>query len=113
MRRRSPSPKRPVGVEISWGQWGSATADGHPCFSWRRPLLGFLLYPPEVKKSPEISNWAAGRLKAMGPLLAQRMADAGLRDPGDVAVDLRQQSEHRRARFFGSSFINATMVVLL
>ena len=55
-------------VEITWTRWFfSAAPFGIPLLI-ALPLLGYVLYPPSVKQSPEIPIWANKQLAEMGPL---------------------------------------------
>ncbi|MBL0687794.1 MAG: DASS family sodium-coupled anion symporter [Sulfurospirillum sp.] len=55
-----------AGIVIEWGQWfGSLAVIMIPLFL-AVPLLAYLIYPPEQKKSPEAPAWAAKELEKMG-----------------------------------------------
>jgi len=53
-------------VEITYQQWFLAAAPVGIPLLLALPLIGYVLYPPELKKSPEIPAWAGEQLKAMG-----------------------------------------------
>jgi len=55
-------------VEITYQQWFLAAAPFAIPLLLALPVIGYFLYPPELKKSPEIPAWAGEQLKAMGPL---------------------------------------------
>jgi L-tartrate/succinate antiporter len=55
-------------VEITWTSWFfSAAPFGIPLLL-ALPLLGYVIYPPSVKQSPEIPVWANKQLAEMGRL---------------------------------------------
>jgi L-tartrate/succinate antiporter len=53
-------------VSISWGEWMRASLPFALPLLLVLPLLTYLFYPPEVKKSPEASDWARSELTGMG-----------------------------------------------
>jgi L-tartrate/succinate antiporter len=53
-------------VEISYRQWFMAAAPFAIPLLVALPLVGYLLYPPQLRKSPEIPAWARARLAEMG-----------------------------------------------
>jgi L-tartrate/succinate antiporter len=55
-------------VEISWTRWFFSAAPFAIPLLIALPLLGFVLYPPTVKQSPKIPQWAGEQLAEMGPL---------------------------------------------
>jgi L-tartrate/succinate antiporter len=55
-------------VEITYQQWFLAAAPFAIPLLLALPLIGYVVYPPELKKSPEIPAWAGQQLKEMGPL---------------------------------------------
>lgn len=56
------------GIELEWTKWflsvGLITI---PLFLLT-PLLAYWIYPPSIKKSPEVSSWASQELKKMGKI---------------------------------------------
>jgi L-tartrate/succinate antiporter len=60
--------RRMANVDIGWLRWLAASATfGVPLLALV-PLLGLVLYPPEIKSSPEVPLWAADELERLGPL---------------------------------------------
>ncbi len=60
--------RRMVHVDIGWLRWlAVGAAFGVPLLALV-PLLGFYLYPPEIRSSPEVPLWAADELDRLGPL---------------------------------------------
>jgi len=55
-------------VDIGYGQWFFAAAPFAITLLIALPLLGYVFYPPTLRKSPEIPAWAAKQLDEMGPL---------------------------------------------
>lgn len=57
-----------AGVEISWGMWALAAMVPGILGMILVPYFVYVIYPPEVKHSPEVKQLAAGELQAMGPV---------------------------------------------
>ncbi len=55
-------------IEITYQQWFLGAAPFAIPLLLALPLIGYVIYPPELKKSPEIPAWAGRQLKEMGPL---------------------------------------------
>ena len=53
-------------VEITYKQWFFAAAPFAVPLLLALPVIGYLVYPPEIKKSPQIPDWARGQLAEMG-----------------------------------------------
>ncbi len=104
--------KKTVGVDVSWGQWALGFLPVGVLLFLLTPLLGYLLYPPEIKKSPEISDWAAGELRAMGPLQRNEWLMLSFVLLA-MALWIFGSNPNIVVPYLGSNFINATMVVLL
>jgi L-tartrate/succinate antiporter len=92
--------KKTVGVEIGWVDWFLAFAPAGIALLLATPLLAYWLYPPEVKESARIPEWAASELRAMGKLTARETLLGAL-----VVMALSLW-------IFGADFINATTVAL-
>src|SRR5512134_3098538 len=58
--------QKTANVEISWMQWFLAFAPVGILRLFAVPLIGYFLYPPEVKRGDEVPNWAADQLRQMG-----------------------------------------------
>jgi L-tartrate/succinate antiporter len=93
--------KRMAGVDIGWLRWFVAAAGFALPLLALVPLLGFLLYPPELKSSPEVPAWAAGELARLGPLSRREVVFAVLVG-GALALWV-----------LGASFIHPTAVALV
>jgi L-tartrate/succinate antiporter len=59
--------RKTVQVDLSWMQWFMAFAPVGILLLLAVPLLGYVLYPPEVKQGNEVPAWAAEELRKMGP----------------------------------------------
>ena len=70
--------RRTVGVEIGWTQWTLGFLPVGLLLVAVLPLLVFVLHPPEVRASPEVADWAAGQLAALGRLKRQEIVMAAL-----------------------------------
>ncbi len=93
--------KKTANVEISWMQWFSAMAPFGILMLIVLPLIGYLLYPPEVKGGPEVPEWAARELKQQGPMSKREQLLGGL-----VLIALGLW-------IFGGKFIDATTVAVV
>ena len=70
--------RQTVGVRIGWTQWTLGFLPVGLALVAVLPLLVFVLYPPEVKESPEVAAWAASQLAARGRLKRGEVAMAAL-----------------------------------
>lgn len=93
--------KKTTGVEIGWMQWFSAMAPFGILMLIALPLIGYVLYPPEVKGGPEVPEWAAKELETQGPM-NQKEKLLGLL----VLIALTLW-------IFGGKFIDATTVAVV
>lgn len=88
-------------VNISWTQWFLGFLPVGIILLLATPLLTYILYPPEVKRSPEIPAWAKTELAKMGRLSRKEIVLLVLVCFGLVLW------------IFGASFVDATTVALL
>jgi L-tartrate/succinate antiporter len=65
-------------VEITYRQWFFAAAPFAIPLLLALPLLAYVIYPPTIKKSPNIPAWAAQQLHEMGPLKRGEIILGGL-----------------------------------
>ena len=93
--------RRTVHVDLGWTQWFLAFLPVGLILLATTPLLSYLLYPPEVKKSPEVPAWARKELAAMGPLSGREITLLVL-----VLIALSLW-------IFGAALLDATTVALL
>jgi len=104
--------KKTVGVEVNWSQWFIGFAPLGILLLALVPLLSYVICRPEVKKSPEISDWAAGELRAMGPLSRNEWIMTGLVLLA-MFLWITGSNPNIRLPALGSNYINATMVVFV
>ena len=60
--------RQATGIEITWSQWAVGFLPVGILLIVPLPLLVYLIYPPEVRSSPEVSSWAKDELARMGRL---------------------------------------------
>jgi L-tartrate/succinate antiporter len=65
-------------VELRWMDWFTTAAPAIIPLLLLLPLLTYWLYPPEVKRSSQVSNWAAAQLDKLGPLTRREATLAGI-----------------------------------
>lgn len=93
--------QRTAQVEISWMQWFVAFAPVGFVLLLAVPLIGYVLYPPEVKRGDEVPSWAARELERMGGLSRRELMLGGL-----VVVALGLW-------IFGGTYVDATTAALV
>ena len=104
--------KQATQLDITWTQWLFGFWPIGLLLVVAVPLLVYVIYPPEIRTSPEVPAWAARELRRMGAITRQELLMAALvvlavflwvvgSNP-DIALPL-----------LGSQFIDATGVVLL
>ena len=93
--------RRSTQLEFSWFAWFSGFAPAGILLLLGIPLLAYWLYPPMIRKSEEVSQWASSELHAMGKLRAKEMIVAAL-----VIIALTLW-------IFGGRNISATTVALV
>jgi len=67
-----------VHVDITYAQWMKGSLPFALPLLLALPLLTYVLYPPEVKRSAEVSPWAARELRGMGAVTRREIALAVL-----------------------------------
>ena len=88
-------------IRIDWLAWFAAFAPVGITLLIAVPLLTYWLYPPEIKHSKEVPEWAGRELSAMGAMSAQEITVAVL-----VTIALAFW-------IFGARYVNATTVALM
>jgi L-tartrate/succinate antiporter len=58
--------RKAVGVQISWTEWAVGFLPVGVLLVAILPALVYVLYPPTVKKSPEVASWAGEQLAQLG-----------------------------------------------
>jgi len=93
--------KRTAGISIDWMTWFIAMAPAGILLLIATPLLTYWLYPPEIKRSEEVPQWADNELKHMGAMSAREITVAILVLAGLVLW------------IFGDKIANPTTVALI
>jgi len=63
-----------IGIDITWTQWALGFLPIGVPLAAALPMLVYLIYPPEIRTSREVSAWAATELRRMGRLSARQAA---------------------------------------
>ena len=93
--------RRTVNYEIDWLSWFAAIAPAGIALLIATPLLTYWLYPPEIKHSEKVPEWAGRELAQMGTMRPREITAALL-----VLMALVLW-------ILGASFVNATTVALI
>lgn len=67
-----------AGIQISWGQWFLGFLPVGVLLFLALPLLVYVLYPPEIKKSADVPDWASRELKELGSMGRSEIVMTGL-----------------------------------
>src|SRR5262249_26929286 len=103
--------KKTVGFDVSWTQWFAGFAGLGIPLLFLVPLLSYVICKPQVKRRPEISQWASTQLDAMGPISRNEWLMAALMI---VAMFLWiTGSTNIQFPILGANYINATTVVFV
>jgi L-tartrate/succinate antiporter len=60
--------RQATGIDVSWSQWAVGFLPIGILLIVPLPLLVYLIYPPEIRSSREVSSWAKEELSRMGQL---------------------------------------------
>jgi L-tartrate/succinate antiporter len=93
--------RRTVNIEIDWLSWFVAMAPAGILLLIALPLLTYWIYPPGIKRSEEVRQWAARELAAMGTMTGREIIVAVLVTMALVLWIL------------GGRYVNATTVALI
>jgi L-tartrate/succinate antiporter len=93
--------RRTVNIEIDWLSWFAAMAPTGIALLLALPLLTYWIYPPRIKRSEEVRQWAARELNTMGSMSGREIIVAVL-----VTMALVLW-------IFGGRYVNATTVALI
>jgi len=104
--------KKTAGVDINWVQWFIGFAPLGVLLIALVPLLSYAICRPEVKASPEISDWAAKELRTMGPMSRNEWIMSGLVILA-MLLWITGSNPSITVPVLGGNFINATMVVFV
>jgi len=70
--------RKTVKIDIGWTQWMMGFLPVGVLLILTLPLLAWVVYPPVLKRSPEVPRWADEQLKAMGKVTRSEIGMAGL-----------------------------------
>ncbi len=104
--------RKTVGLEVSWSQWFIGFAPLGLLLVLLVPLLSYLVCRPEIKESPEITAWAAGELREMGPPSRNEWVMLALVLLA-MFLWITGSNPNITLPWLGSNYINPTMVVLV
>lgn len=104
--------KKTVGIDVSWAQWFIGFAPLGILLMILVPLISYVVCRPEVKRSPEISEWAGKELMEMGPMSRNEWIMFALILLA-MFLWITGSTPDIRVPFLGSNFINATTVVFI
>ncbi|MGV7217620.1 DASS family sodium-coupled anion symporter [Bradyrhizobium sp. UFLA05-112] len=104
--------KRTAGIDVSWAQWFIGFAPLGILLMLLVPLLSYAICRPEVKRSPEISEWASRELATMGPMSRHEWIMLGLIVLA-MFLWITGSTPDISLPILGSNFINATTVVFI
>ncbi|WP_272700120.1 anion permease [Desulfovibrio sp. Fe33] len=69
--------QKSAGVAISWGDWAAVMIPAMLPLFILTPWLGYVIYPPTLKHSPEAPSWAAEELRKMGRISTKELMMLG------------------------------------
>lgn len=104
--------KKVANVGVGWSQWFIGFAPLGILLIILVPLISYAVCRPEVKRSPEISTWAANELRAMGAISRNEWVMIGLVLLA-MFLWITGSNPNISVPVLGSDYINATMVVLV
>jgi L-tartrate/succinate antiporter len=93
--------RRTINIDIDWLSWFLAMAPAGILLLLALPLLAYWIYPPGIKRSEEVRQWANKELVGMGAMSARELIVAIL-----VTMALVLW-------IFGGRYVNATTVALI
>lgn len=104
--------KKTVGIDVSWAQWFIGFAPLGILLMILVPLISYAVCRPEVRRSPEISEWAGKELVEMGPMSRNEWIMFALILLA-MFLWITGSTPDIRVPFLGSNFINPTTVVFI
>ncbi len=99
-------------VDVNWLQYAQGFLPVGVVLFLLLPVLVYLIYPPEVKISKEIPQWADQELAKMGKVTRQELIMIGLVILA-LVLWITGSNTMFDLPYLGSNFINATTVVLV
>ena len=82
--------RKTTGIEVTWSQWAAGFLPIGLLLILPLPLLIYLIYPPEIRSSQEVSVWAKEELARMGPLSRKEVVMGALDPRGVLALAFRR-----------------------
>jgi len=70
--------RKTTNISLGWTDWAMAFLPVGIILLLATPLLTYVLYPPEVKHSPEVPHWAGEELKKLGGITRKELVLIGL-----------------------------------
>jgi L-tartrate/succinate antiporter len=67
-----------AGVEIGWATWMFGALPLGILLFLATPVITYVVYPPAIKRGPEVVAWAAAELVSMGPISRREVGMAAL-----------------------------------
>jgi L-tartrate/succinate antiporter len=67
-----------AGVEIGWATWMFGELPLGILLFLATPVITYVVYPPAIKRGPEVVAWAAAELVSMGPISRREVGMAAL-----------------------------------
>jgi citrate:succinate antiporter len=98
-------------INVTWPQWFLGFLPVGVVLLLLVPALTYVLYPPEIKSSPEIPAWAGEELAKMGRFSRKEWTMTGL-ILAAMFFWITGATPGISLPFLGSNFVNATTVVL-
>ncbi len=68
--------RRELGIEVDWSRWMIGVLPVGAILIGLLPLAVYLVYPPEIRSSPDVPIWAAAELRRMGSISAREVVMA-------------------------------------
>jgi len=104
--------KNTAKLDVNWLQWFMGFLPVAIVLLVLVPLLVYMIYPPEIKSSKEIPQWAGSELAKMGSISRQEITMIVLVLLA-IFLWITGSNSLISLPYFGTNFINATTVVLL
>ena len=104
--------KKTAGVDVNWTQWLVGFLPLGILLIALVPLVSYVVCKPEIKKSPQISEWAAGELREMGPVSRKEWTMIGLVILA-MFMWITGSNPNISLPGLGANYINPTMVVFV
>ncbi len=104
--------KNTAKIDINWVQWFQGFLPVGIVLLLLVPVLTYFIYPPEIKTSKEIPEWAGKELAKMGKVSTKELIMVGLVVLA-IFLWITGSNVLFALPYFGTNFINATTVVLV